>query len=334
MKREKDIYDKIISIENLVLSESNARKGKEKSYGVRLFDRNKEENLKELHKKLSDNIFKFSEYKTMYIKEYDKVREIKKVPYYPDRIVHHAIMNVMNGIFISVFTADTYACVKGRGINKCRENVVKALKDKEGTKYCLKTDIKKFYPSIDNEILKQLLRRKIKDKKALYLFDSLIDTTAGVPIGNYTSQNFANFYLSYFDHYVKETLKVKYYYRYCDDMVFLSDSKEFLHDILNKIKDYLKTNLKLEIKDNYQIFPVDSRSIDFVGFRFYHSHILLRKRIKKNFCRKVAKLNKQENITIKQYKQDIASWLGWCKYSNSRNLLKKIIKKDYYESIF
>jgi RNA-directed DNA polymerase len=332
MKRINNIFGKIISIENLELADMKARKNKEQSYGVQLHDKNRVNNILLLHNNLKNNTFNTSKYNIFTIHE-PKERIIYRLPYYPDRILHHAIMNILEPIFIKNFTTDTFSCIKNRGINGCRIKLQKALrKDKKNTKYCLKIDIKKFYPSVNHSILKEKLRDKIKDKKVINILDNIIDSAPGIPIGNYLSQFFANFYLSSFDHYVKEILKVKYYYRYCDDMIFLSDNKKFLHNVLNNIREYLK-ELKLEIKENYQIFPVNSRSIDFIGFKFYQNHTLLRKKIKKNLIKKIIKLNKRKDITFKDYKSNISSWLGWTYYSNSINLLKKILKPEYKNEI-
>lgn len=134
--------------------------------------------------------------------------------------------------------------------------VDKALKDVENTRYCLKIDVKKFYPSIDHDVLKQIVRRKIKCPDTLALLDQIIDSAAGVPIGNYLSQYFANLFLAYFDHWIKEEVGVKYYFRYADDMVFLHKDKAFLHDLLTQIDAYLRDNLHLTIKANYQVFPI------------------------------------------------------------------------------
>lgn len=322
MKRVGNLYDKIISIENLELADKNARKGKLKSYGVRLHDMNRENNILKLHEQLKNKTYKTSEYNIFKIYE-PKERDIYQLPYFPDRIVHHAVMNILEPIWVSMFTADTFSCIKGRGIHGCWKKVKEALKDEENTKYCLKVDIKKYYPSIDHEILKSLIRKKIKCNDTLELLDEIIDSADGVPIGNYLSQYFANIYLTYFDHYVKEKMKVKYYFRYADDMVFLHQDKKELRKIYKEINTYLKDELKLEIKRNYQIFPTQIRGIDFVGYVFRNSHTLIRKSIKQNFCRKIAKLLKRK-LNNKEFKQGIAAWLGWCKYSNSINLLNKI----------
>ena len=322
MKRVGNLYNKIINIDNLRLADEKARKGKVKSYGVILHDKNKDNNILLLHEKLKNKEYKTSEYNIFKIYE-PKERDIYQLPYYPDRIVHHAVMNILEPIWVSMFTADTFSCIKGRGIHGCWKKVKKALIDEQGTKYCLKIDIRKYYPTINHEILKSLIRKKIKCNDTLELLDEIIDSADGVPIGNYLSQYFANIYLTYFDHYVKEKMKVKYYFRYADDMVFLHQDKKELRKILNEVRAYLKNELELELKHNYQIFPTQIRGIDFVGYVFRNSHTLIRKSIKQNFCRKIAKLQKLK-LNNKELKQGIAAWLGWCKYSNSINLLNKI----------
>ncbi len=337
MKRINNLYEKIISLDNLRLADEKARRGKVKSYGVRFHDQNREANILALHETLKNHSFKNSEYETFLIYE-PKEREIFRLPYYPDRILHHAIMNVLEPIWVSIFTSDTYSCIKKRGIHGAMRKVKLAMKDRENTRYCLKIDIKKFYPSIDHDVLKSIIRRKIKCKETLALLDEIIDSAAGVPIGNYLSQYFANLYLAYFDHWIKEVKHVKYYFRYADDMVFLSSSKEELHALLNDIKEYLK-GLKLTLKGNEQVFPIGEnrndrhgRGLDFVGFVFYHKQTLIRKGIKKNFCRAAAHWNKKPNVKLETYRQALCSWFGWAKYSNSRNLLKTIIKPEFYDT--
>ena len=335
MKRIGNIFDEVISLENLRLADEKARKGKLKSYGVRVHNKNREANLLALHESLKNGTFKTSKYHIFTIYE-PKERLIYRLPYYPDRILHQAIMNVLEPIWVSVFNKNTYSCIKNRGIHKCAKDVKQALKqDPDGTRYCLKIDVRKFYPSINHEILKKVVRRKIKDGRLLALLDEIIDSTDGVPIGNYLSQYFANLFLAYFDHWLKEEKRVKYYWRYADDIVILAPNKEFLHNLLHEIRAYLRDNLKLAVKRNYQVFPVDSRGIDFLGYVFYHSHTLLRKAIKQKLCRRVAKLNKRKIAPTKEYyKQQICSWWGWCKYCDSINLVNKLSKQFPYEIKF
>jgi RNA-directed DNA polymerase len=314
MKRIGNLYPQIISIENLINADIIAQRGKSNQYGVMLHNRNKEENIRTLHEILKSKTYKTSEYSTFKVYE-PKEREVYRLPYFPDRILHHAVMHILEPIFVSTFTADSYSCIKGKGIHACANAVKKALKDTDQTQYCLKLDIKKFYPNVNHDILKTLLRKKIKDNDLLWLLDEIIDSAPGLPIGNYLSQYLANFYLTYFDHWIKENKQVKYYFRYADDIVILSKNKEDLHSILAEIKEYFITNLAIEVKNNYQVFPVSTRGIDFVGYVFYHTHTMLRKGIKKNFARM---LSKNKNTA------SIASYFGWTKHCNSKHLMKKL----------
>lgn len=331
MKRVGNLFEQIISHDNLRLADTKARRGKLRSYGVLHHDKNREANIQRLHEMLRDKTYRTSDYEVFKIFD-PKEREIYRLPYFPDRIVHHAIMNIMEPIWVSIFTADTYACIKERGIHAAMQGVKKALKDEENTVNCLKIDIRKYYPSIDHEILKVILRRKIKCADTLELLDHIIDSAKGVPIGNYLSQYFANLYLAYFDHWIKEEIGIKYYFRYADDMVFFHSDKAYLQDLLIDVNGYLNRELNLVLKANFQVFPVDKRGVDFIGYVFRHTHILLRKGIKKNFCRAVAKLNKRQ-VSEAEYKQVLCSWMGWAKHCNAKNLINKITKNKFdYES--
>lgn len=316
MKRYGNLYYKIYDIDNLLLADKIAQRGKKDKLDVIGFNKDRDVNILILHEILKNKLFKTSKYHVFTLHD-PKERVIYKLPFFPDRILHHAIMNILEPIFVSTFTFDTYNCIKNRGIHKALYKLNCALEDVQNTQYCLKLDIKKFYPNINHTILKRLLRKKFKDNDLLELLDEIIDSAPGVPIGNYLSQYFANFYLSYFDHWLKEELKISYYFRYCDDLVILGKTKEELHIILHKIREYLSVNLDLRIKENYQIFKVSIRGIDFVGYKSFHTHILLRKSIKKRY--------------IKMLKYDcnqrsIASYNGWLLFCNSINLQKKYEK--------
>lgn len=315
MKRHGNLFQKIIAVDNLYQADANASRGKAHQYGVQLHDTRRDQNLWELHKMLRDGRYQTSPYQIFKIYE-PKEREIFRLPFFPDRIVHHAILNVLEPIFKAHFTADTYACIKGRGIHAAVRKLKAVLQDEPGTQYCLKLDIRKFYPSVDHEILKALLRRKFKDGDLLTLLDGIIDSAPGLPIGNYLSQFFANFYLSGFDHWLKEVKGIRYYFRYADDLVILGNSKPALHALLSDIRQYLFAQLRLEVKANYQVFPVAARGIDFLGYRFYHTHTLMRKRIKQRFARAVKAGAGQ---------QSLASYQGWAKHCNSKHLLEKLL---------
>lgn len=316
MKRKGNLYDSLISIDNLILADTLARKGKSCQIGVKLFDRNREQNIADIYRELVTKTYKTSEYKTRVIQE-RKERLISILPY-RDRVVQHAIMNVLEPVFVSHFTGDTYSCIKGRGIHKAVYSVKKALRDEQATRYCLKMDVTKFYPSVDNGILKQLLRRLIKDKEVLWLLDGIIDSATGLPIGNYLSQYLANYYLSAFDHWIKEVMRVSCYYRYADDIVIFSNDKRHLHWLRVQIQEYLADNLKLQINKKYRMFPV-SEGVDFLGYVFFHTHTLIRKSIKQSFAMKVAKGIKKASLD---------SYKGWTKHANCKHLLKKLLHNE------
>lgn len=316
MKRIGNIYDGIISIENLTLAHKNACKGKKTQNGVISFKKDVTGNVSLLHERLKLCNYQSPEYKVFTIYE-PKERQIYVLPYV-DRIIQHAILQKIGEMFKRSFTKDTYSCIKQRGLHAAKRNVKKALQHVEETTFCLKLDVKKFYPSVDHAILKKLLLRKIKDERLIKLLFEIIDGAPGLPIGNYLSQTLANFYLTYFDHWLKEVLKVRDVFRYCDDIVILADNKPDLHKLLGKVRNYLQDNLKLEVKGNYQVFPVAARGIDFLGYKMYHTHTLLRKSIKQNFARM---LKNSPN------EQSIASYGGWLKHANCINLKRKLLTK-------
>lgn len=317
MRRVGNLYERIASLKNLQEADRRGQMGKSKQYGVVLHNRKREGNLLLLQDMLQGKTYCTSEYDIFTINE-GKERTVYRLPYFPDRIAHHAIMNVLEPVFVNSFTTDTYSCIKRRGIHLLLRNLRNDLLDIEGTCYCLKFDIRKFYPSVDHDILKALLRRKFKDKDLLWLLDEIIDSAPGLPIGNYLSQYLANFYLSYFDHWIKEEKRIKYFYRYADDVVILSSDKTVLHALMSEITEHLN-HLKLEVKENHQVFPVDARGIDFVGYVFYHTHIRIRKTIKKNFARK---LSGNRNHPSR------ASYLGWLSHCNAKHLIKKLLSNE------
>lgn len=323
MKRIGYLHEKIWDQENINEADRKARRNKKKKKDIIQHDEDRDwENLI-LSFDLKNLTYKTSEYKTFKIYE-PKERLIYKLPYYPDRIAHHAIMNVLESVWTKIFIKQTYSSMKGRGIHEVAKDLRKVLlKYPNETTYCLKLDIRKFYPSITHDILYNIIQKKIKDKKVLALLKEIIYSTNGVPIGNYLSQFFANLYLAYFDHWVKEELKCKFYFRYADDLVILGNDKSRLRNILLAIKLYLSQVLNLQLKLNYQIFPIKSRGVDFVGYKFYHTHTLLRKSIKLRLFRLINKY-KQNKIDKDELNLRLRSYFGWLKFCNSKNLLKKI----------
>ena len=236
----------------------------------------------------------------------------------------------MESIWRKVFVKNTYSSIRGRGIHKCVKDLRNDLINHTSeTKYCLKLDIRKFYPSIDHEILYNIIQKKVKDKWLLTLLKGIIDSAQGVPIGNYLSQFFANLYLTYFDHWIKEEVKCKYYYRYADDIVILDNDKSRLRNTLVAIKFYFHFNLKLQLKPNYQIFPTEERGIDFVGYVFRHKYILLRKSIKLRI-RKLVNLYLNGKISRQIFEQRMTSYRGWLKFCDAKHISNIIEKLTNY----
>jgi RNA-directed DNA polymerase len=326
MKRYGNLYTKIWDMDNIREAHHNAQRGKQHYHEVQMVNADEDKYLMQIQVMLRDKTFRNSEYEIFIKTDSGKEREIYKLPYFPDRIIHHCVMQVLEPIWMSVFISDTYAALKGRGIHKGVKRVKLALRDVDNTQYCLKFDVRKFYPSIDHGVLKVILRRKIKDPDVLWLLDEVIDSANGIPIGNYLSQYFGNLYLTYFDHWMKEEKRCKYYFRYCDDVVVLSSNKVLLHKLLREVQEYLTANLKLSLKSNYQIFPVDKRGIDFLGYRFFHEYTLLRKSITQRFKAKVLCIKcRHSYMNLSQVVNGLMSYWGWMKYGNCLNLARKYI---------
>ena len=315
-------------MENIKVAHVNARKGKSHYREVKQVDANPERYFKRIHYMLKNKAFHNSRYKVFNHFDGGKIRTIYKLPYFPDRIIHHCIMQVVEPIWISTLIPNTFACIKQRGIHKGVKKIKEALRDEIGTKYCLKCDVKKFYPSVEHDTLKAIIRKKIKDPDLLWLLDIIIDSAPGIPIGNYLSQHFGNLYLSEIDHKMKEVVRCKHYFRYCDDIVILHHSKEFLHNVKEQLIVWL-FDLKLTLKENWQIFPVDDRSIDFLGYKFFHRYILLRKSTATKFKKKMnwikAHYKKMEPISIIS---TVMSYYGWLIHANCLNLIRCGIDYD------
>ena len=331
MKRYGGIYEKICTMSNLIEAHQNARKDKLFYEEVQMVDSNPEYYLGLIQDMLVNGTYNVSEYAVSIINDKGKERRLEKLPYFPDRIIQWAVMLQIESVFMEVFCKHTCASIKNRGISKAQDLLHKYLKDEAGTQYCLQVDVSKFYPSIDHDILKKLLSKKFKDKQLLLLLDKIIDSSpneTGVPIGSYLSQYLANYYLAYFDHYLKEELGLKYIVRYMDDMVILSDSKEVLHEVRVKMDEYLQSKLNVHLKDNWQVYPVDERGIDFIGFRSFHGYTLLRKRTCKRFKRRMLRIKaKQDAGLLINYSEFCSanSYNGWLDMCDGQRLWEKYL---------
>lgn len=331
MKRYSNLYEEICSMDNILAAHANAKRGKMHYQEVQDVEASRDSHMHQLQILLQTKSFKTSEYYTFTKTDSGKPRKIYKLPYFPDRIVHHCIMQVLEPIWKKTFINDTYSSIKDRGIHNGVKRIKSALTDIENTQYCLKLDVRKFYPSINHEILKSIIRKKIKDPEVLSLLDEIIDSAEGVPIGNYLSQYFGNLYLTYFDHWLKETKHCKYLFRYCDDIVLLHSNKQHLSQLKEEIEKYLSNNLKLTLKSNWQIFPVDARGIDFLGYRFFHNYILLRKSIAIKFKQRIRHIKAHwRDLPPSEILNSVMSYRGWLGHADCNNLTKKYIDQELY----
>lgn len=320
MKRHGNLFDKITDIDNLYHAYYNARRGKGWQRAVVKFNENIDSNIIEIRDSLINKTFTTSPYKTKLIHE-PKEREIYILPFTPDRIVQHAIMNVIEPIWERLFIYDSYACRIGKGIHSGSRRVMEFIRKND---YCMQCDVSKFYPSIDHDVLVEIIEKKIKCKDTLDLFHNIINSIDGdknIPIGNYTSQWFGNLYMNELDQYLKREYKVKYYIRYCDDFVIFHNSKEVLNEIAIAIKDFVENRLKLRLK-KCSIFPV-SQGLDFLGYRHFRNYILLRKSTTKRVIKRLKQMPEElekGNITQDQFKSSLASTQGWLRWANTHNL--------------
>lgn len=343
MKTIKNIYPQIYEFSNLLLAARKAQKGKRKQSNVAAFNFNLEKRLLQIRAKLKDKTYQPGNYKTFTIYE-PKQRMISAAPY-PDRVVHHALCNIIEPLFEKIFIYDSYANRKDKGTHKALDRYKKFA---QLNRYVLKMDIKNYFPSIDHEILKTIIRKKIGCNDTLWLIDKIIDNSnpqkpsiaffpgddlftslerrKGLPIGNLTSQFFANIYLNPLDHFVKEKLQCKYYIRYVDDFVVFSNSKQHLHEVREEIIGFLN-GLRLQLHENKsKVFQVKT-GITFLGHKMFPYYSLLKsdnvRRFRKKLKLKTKALN-QEKISMDEFYASIQSWGAHARYSRTYKLRKNI----------
>jgi retron-type reverse transcriptase len=319
-----NLWENFVDFENIYHAYRNASCGKRYRREVLKFANNFEIEIITLINELIWKTYEPSPYRSFYICE-PKKRYIC-APAFRDRIVHHAIVQIISPIFTNRFITETFACIVGRGTHAAAARVVKYTRmayRKWGGYYVLKCDISKYFPSIDQDILKNIIANRIADKNLLWVINKIIQSHEsfeqdgrGIPIGALTSQLFANIYLDGFDHYIKEVCKIKYYVRYMDDFIIIHNDKKYLFEILCKIENYLHDNLKLNLNPKTSIFS-GKQGIDFCGYRIWHTHTKPRKstikRTKRRF-KKYVKMYKNDPSVLEHALQSIRSFLGYVKH--------------------
>lgn len=324
-------FDKYLTYDNLMKAHLFSRKGKNYKNEVILFNLKQEEYIMWLYGQLKNGTYEHGGYRTFYI-QYPKKRKIE-ASRYMDRIVHRWIVDsFLNRYFVNQFINTSYACIKNRGMHKASIDVQNAMKHCKRiwqNYYILKMDVRKYFQNIDKDILMNILKRKVKEEKLLNLLEKIVYSNSGkkgIPIGNYTSQIFANIYLNELDQYVKHKLKVKYYFRYMDDALLFVKTKQEAINLLEEIRNFLKKELDLELNEKTQIFK-SKQGVNFCGYKINEYRLKIRDRGKKAIKKKVKFLTeevKKGNISSKEANRYICGHLGYMKYANTRNLEEKL----------
>lgn len=327
-------FDKKLSYENLLKAHKLSKKGKGYREEVILFNLKQEEYAMWLYEKLNNMTYKHGKYTTFYIYE-PKLRKIEKSRYI-DRIVHRWVVdNFLIPHFVPTFINTTYACLKDRGMHRACLDLQKAMLHcgrKWDNYYILKMDVKKYFQNIDKEILYEILKRKIYDKKLLWIIKEIIysnEGEKGLPIGNYTSQMFANIYLNEMDQYIKHELHCKYVFRYMDDVVILLKTKEEAKDALENITIFLRDKLELELNSKTQIFK-NTQGVNFCGYKINEYRLKIRTKGKKKLKKKVKKLKcavKNREMSSKEAKKYLCGHIGYIKIANVKNLTDGLFYK-------
>ncbi|MBQ0013139.1 MAG: group II intron reverse transcriptase domain-containing protein [Proteobacteria bacterium] len=307
-------------MENLDLAAHKAVLSKKSKACVREFLAHRDMFLSRLRMMLLNGSFHTSAYYEKRIFE-PKERIIYVLPLYPDHIVHHAIINILGPIWHREFIRDSFACIPGRGLHTASRRIMSFIRR---NRYVLHCDIRKFYPSINHNIMMDILRRKIKDSRFLSVLRDIVyscgDET-NIPIGNLTSQWLGNVYLNELDKYIKQTLHWRDYIRYCDDFCLFSDDKVALHDVESKIRDFLRDRLRLTFS-KCAIYPT-SRGIEYIGYRHFKKYILLRRRTARKIRRRVTNIGLHNDLSELSRGQ-LASAYGWSRWANSYNFRRDL----------
>jgi retron-type reverse transcriptase len=352
MKRYGNLYRQVGDFENLLRAARQAQKGKRFTSGCRNFNLDLEKNLVCLQRELQDQTYRPGPYNHFRIYQ-PKERLISAAPY-KDRVVHHALVNVIEPIFDRAMIDDSYANRLGKGTHKAVDRFTQFARRR---RYVLKMDVVRYFPSLDHDLLRGAIAKKVKDKEILWFVGIILDSgylieaagsldyfpgddlftplhrKRGLPIGNLTSQFFANVYLDGFDHYVKEDLGCKCYIRYMDDMVVFDDSKSRLGELRKALLARLgKLRLRVHL-NKAQIWPVQ-QGTDWLGYRVYPTHRRVRRSNIKRFRKRLQLLAgayHRGEIELKKVKASITSWLGHVKHADSYHLRQRVLGETAFQ---
>ncbi|MSU54251.1 MAG: hypothetical protein EXS48_00215 [Candidatus Staskawiczbacteria bacterium] len=316
-------FEDLIHIENLLLAWEEFLKGKKQKKDVQQFQFNLMDNILSLNRDLSNGTYRHGKYYEFNISD-PKPRIIHKATV-RDRLLHHAVYRVLYPFFDDTFIADSFSCRIDKGTHKAmaRFKTFANIVSRNNTKTCwiLKCDIKKFFASIDQNILLNILDERIKDKRIVAVLQNIIESfnsgrpRTGLPLGNLTSQLFSNVYMNEFDQFVKHKLKLKYYIRYADDFVIFSDDKTYLEQVIMLMAEFLHDTLKLTLHPDKIYIKTLAQGVDFLGWVHFFDHRVLRTVTKDRMFKKLEKTRKP---------QVLASYLGLLGYGDTGNIKEKV----------
>lgn len=341
-----DRQNDIISIDSLFQAWEEFKKDKKKREDVLTFERNLEDNLFLLYKDLRNKRYKHSGYESFFVRD-PKIRHIHKAKV-RDRIVHHLISKKLEVIFDKTFYFHSYSCRKSKGTHKAvkvfAQLARKASCNNTSPLYILKCDIRKFFDNVDHQILTNLLKKKIDNPDLLLLLDEIIGSFAsdytidpkipkGMPIGNLTSQIFANIYMDPLDKYIKHTVKAEYYIRYADDFVIMNKDPDYLKQLIPQIAEFLKTNLSFSLHPNKVSIENYYLGTDFLGYVIFPHFIIPKTRTKRRMFKKIYKKVqelKSGKTTEESLNQTVQSYLGYISHGNTFKLTQDVKNKVWF----
>jgi len=340
-KTYKNLFEELTSFKNLLLAAGKSQKGKRMKPNTAKFSFFLEKELLRLQQELLSQTYRPGAYRNFFVYE-PKPRLISAAPY-RDRVVHHAFCNVIEPIFDKTFIFDSYACRIDKGTHIALDRAQRFLR---AAKFGLQCDIQKYFPSINHDILLSIIARKIKDEKVLWLAKLIIDSSPqlerkpnkpgpnelkrGIPIGNLTSQFFANLYLNELDYFVKFSLREKYYIRYMDDFLLFGNDKVRLRERRTEIAQFLESRLKLSLHPRKSIIFSARVGMEFLGFRIFRDYRRLKRENVKRFLKRMKNLQRlfsQGAVSVNEISNSLRCWIAHASYGNTYNLRKKILTK-------
>ena len=335
------LYEKLCSYTLLKYSYGKMLEGRRKyRKEAILFDMAREKNLIALWRDLKNETYRHGDYIRFDVTR-PKARRVF-APRLRDKIVQYAVHTILWSVYCHIFISDTYACLIDRGAHRAVERVqhyIRKCQWQHGNCWIVKADIKKYFYTVDHDVLKKVYRKQIKDEKFLRLLDMIVDSSpegdVGIPLGNVTSQDFAGIYLNELDQYVKRYLSVKYYVRYMDDFIIMVPTKEEAQRRLEQVTSFIQDRLRLQLNTKTRIFPAE-QGVNAYGFKIHATHTQVRSGSKADMKRRIKAMDrkyKAGEITFKPIQHSVNSWLGHARHSNSFNLATKIFAPYEYINV-